>query len=173
MKLFSISSALFFLAVANVIRGATWFPKTSPKSHLTIKSLELEMRGGSKGHLHVPDQKITKFLAKKAAENNSASIFVNKLFFSENSWYGPVYYSSKPDLIERDNIKLLYVESLQFLEYPINRLETTEEIECFKRVLVERKIFIGRDEPVMVGDVIVNNYSLGPIFLNGLSFCKD
>lgn len=162
--------SLFFfyilLTLASVARGASWFSLRSwispPIDYLTIESLEVNA------------ERVYDVLAETAIKNNAVSIFVNQLsmHMDEMFLHGSFYYTSRPDYIVRNNLQVLYVESLHFKVYsllfndnPKSFPGTEKDQKKLKKALVKRKIFIGRSGPVLVGDVIVKNVSLGPFFL--------
>jgi hypothetical protein len=169
-EIISLCSLIFLTAV----QGSEFFshlpssistiqPRTSLKpygAHVTLETFVV--RGETEDEFH-----LSAALALEADQRGCSSLFINNLYINDSLWYGPSYFTSHPDFIDRDGIQFLYIKSLTFLREKnyLGLLPGDNGVFQMKRSLIVRKIFPGRDQHILVGDVIINGYSYGPFLL--------
>ena len=164
-----ISSSIPFLlslTFFNVARGA-FLQRIFAYDLVTLETFDVK-GGDHEDSFTIPEDIIEGAMAEEANRRNCNSLFVKGLIVNECCWSGPRYYTKKPDFIDPNGVKILYIRSLCFPEddryfdlYP----GETKGVEDMKKNLVIRKIFLGRKEHILVGDVIVNDISYGPFLL--------
>lgn len=107
-------------------------------------------------------------LESEAKRLDLNSMYIHRLSINGEEIYGPKYYTQKPDVIKRGKSKFYYVHKLKFYRdetLPILLPDFETGASEIKKSLVTRRIFEGRDENILVGNVYVDDLNYGPILL--------
>lgn len=153
--LLSFLFALF--AIHTVVKGALISSRT--KGELKINSSD---------YPNVP-YNVDAFLENEMNKDggNCGTIFVNKLSI-DGKPLGPRFYTKVPETKTYYGVKYFLVSYLHFFdENEASGVSRNDEksVEAMKKRLVNRKIFKGRTEHILVSNVIVGEKGYGPILL--------
>ena len=113
---------------------------------------------------------IAALLENELSIQDCNTIFYNNLKIDGRS-LGPKYFTSKPEIVILGGMKYLHISWLHFFKSKIiSEISLTDEkydkyVEKMKRKLIKRSVFVGRNEHILVSNVIIGEVGYGPIFL--------
>jgi hypothetical protein len=176
--IFLPSSLILFAFLTNlyIVFGSTdsGTGKGVPLSTITLAELDIktnefsyvfEIKTNEFSHVNYS---LTALLENELSARNCDAIFIGELSI-DGSIIGPRYFTSKPEkkIVILEGVKYFHIYSLKIYSSkdPATFRLNEEYMERTKRELVTRSIFVGRNENILVSNVIIGKVNYGPILL--------